>query len=64
MISLITGIIGIALVCTFLGYYAITLKSLPLWIVIISVLLLALFDLWLTTRDTLRRKDEAKEESS
>jgi hypothetical protein len=38
MVKALTGLIGTVLVVAFLGYYAISLNSIPLWIIVISVL--------------------------
>ena len=38
MIKFITGLIGTVLMIVFLGYYAISLNAIPLWIIIGGVL--------------------------
>lgn len=40
MTNLITGLVAVILIAMFLGHYAITLNSWPLWIIIIFVVLL------------------------
>lgn len=62
MISLITASIGGLLVVVFLGYYAVTLNQIPLWIVIVVVLAMTLTDFVLTVRDEVGRKKEKEGE--
>ncbi|MDX1423083.1 MAG: hypothetical protein R3322_08085 [Kiloniellales bacterium] len=38
MIKFVTGLIGTLMMILFLGYYAISLNAIPLWIIILSVL--------------------------
>jgi hypothetical protein len=45
MMNLITGIIGLAMVMTFLGFMAIWVKAIPLIIIIVGVMILATIDL-------------------
>ncbi|MEE9255738.1 MAG: hypothetical protein V3V56_01050 [bacterium] len=40
MSTIISGLIGLILVFTFLGYYAFRLKSIPLWIIIVGILVM------------------------
>lgn len=59
MISLITATIGGILVVVYLGYYAVTLNQVPLWIIIVGVLFMTITDFVLTVRDETRRgKDQ------
>ena len=44
MTNLITGIIGLAMVMTFLGFMAIWVKAIPLIIIIVGVMILAVID--------------------
>jgi len=44
MINLITGVFAFILVCVFLGYYAISLNSAPLWVIIGAVLVMVTVD--------------------
>ena len=44
--NIISGIIAAVLVIAFLGFYAIRLKSIPLWIIIVGVLAMILFDIY------------------
>jgi len=61
MISAITATIGGLLAVIYLGYYAVTLNRLPLWIVIGLVLVMVIADFYLTVRDERRRgKDKAE----
>lgn len=61
MVSLITSAIGGLLVVVYLGYYAVTLNRLPLWIVIVGVLVMAITDFVLTARDEARRAQDREE---
>jgi hypothetical protein len=45
MMNLITGIIGLAMVMTFLGFMVIWVKALPLIIIVVGVMILAVIDL-------------------
>jgi len=38
MIKFVTGLIGTLMMIVFLGYYAISLNAIPLWVIIVSVL--------------------------
>lgn len=44
MVTLITGLIGALLVVVFLGYYAVMIGSIPLWIIVVVILVMAIFD--------------------
>ncbi|MDX1487917.1 MAG: hypothetical protein R3268_06940 [Acidiferrobacterales bacterium] len=50
MINLITGIIGLAALLVFLGYYLVSLSFVPLAFVIIGVLGMAIGDVVLSIR--------------
>jgi hypothetical protein len=50
MMTLITGIIGIAMLATFLGIMLWWVKALPLIIIIVGVLLLLVYDFVQTLR--------------
>jgi hypothetical protein len=56
--NVITGLIAVLLISVFLGFYAVTLESLPLSIIILSVLALVLFDFVQSVR---KGKDEPEE---
>lgn len=58
MTSLITALIAGALILGFLGYYAVTLNRVPLWVVIVGVLAMVITDFILTVRDELRRNGQ------
>jgi hypothetical protein len=55
MMTLVTGLIGIVMVCTFLGIMAWWIKELPITIIVVVVMLLLLYDFVQTVRhgDTL-----------
>jgi hypothetical protein len=44
MSNAVTGLIGVVLIVTFLGYYAIDLGSIPLAIIIVAVLAMVIVD--------------------
>lgn len=52
MINLITGLIGMAAVIIFLGYYLVVLSFVPLALVIIGVLAMAIGDFVSSLRNT------------
>ncbi len=54
MVNLITGSVAVAMIIIFLGYYAITLQSIPLWIIIAGVLIMVVVDFY----QSLRQRDD------
>jgi hypothetical protein len=52
MTNLVTGIIGIAMLVTFLGFLVWWIKALPLTIIVVVVILLMVWDFWQSTRAT------------
>lgn len=52
MINLITGVLGLVLICVFLGYYAISINSTPLWVIIGAVLVMVAVDVIQSIRET------------
>lgn len=42
--NIIAGLIAVVLISVFLLFYAVTLKTLPLWIIIVGVLALVVLD--------------------
>ena len=50
MMTLITGIIGIAMVTIFLGFMVVWVKALPIIIIVVCVLLLLCYDFVQTLR--------------
>ncbi len=44
MTNLITGLIAAAMVIVFLGFYAVRLDAIPLWIIIIAILAMVCVD--------------------
>ncbi|MFQ5520234.1 MAG: hypothetical protein ACE5FK_02450 [Candidatus Methylomirabilia bacterium] len=42
--NLISGLIALSMVVAFLGFYAVTLRSIALWIIIVAILSLTLLD--------------------
>lgn len=63
MISVITSTIAGILVVVYLGYYAVRLNQIPLWIVIGAILVMVIADFVMTARDAARReREKAKDE--
>jgi len=63
MISVITSTIAGIIIVVYLGYYAVRLNQLPLWIVIGAVLIMVISDFVLTARDAARReRDKPRDE--
>ncbi len=50
MFTLITGVTAAVMVVVFLGYYALRIESIPLWIIIIGVLGMVIADFVRTLR--------------
>ncbi len=51
MFTLITGVMAAVMVVVFLGYYALRIESIPLWIIIIGVLGMVIADFVRTFRE-------------
>lgn len=63
MISVITSSIAGILIIVYLGYYAMRLNQIPLWIVIIAVLAMAITDFVLMAKDAARQeRDKLRDE--
>lgn len=63
MISVITSTIAGILVVVYLGYYAVRLNQIPLWIVIGAVLVMVITDFVLTAKEAAQReREKAKDE--
>jgi F0F1-type ATP synthase assembly protein I len=50
MFTLITGVTAAVMVAVFLGYYALRIESIPLWLIIIGVLGMVIADFVQTWR--------------
>ena len=46
MDNIITGLIAVTMLVVFLGFYAYKIISVPLWIIIVGVLALAIYDFY------------------
>lgn len=44
MTNLITGLVAVAIVIVFLSFYAVKINSIPLWIIIVSILTMVVTD--------------------
>ncbi len=51
MFTLITGVTAAVMVVVFLGYYALRIESIPLWLIIIGVLGMVIADFVRTFRE-------------
>ncbi len=60
MANLITGAVAIVLIVVFLGKYAVTLNSLPLWIIIVGTLVLVGYDYFSSLRARRERDDDPR----
>lgn len=56
--NFIAGLIAVVLISVFLLFYAVTLKSLPLWIIIVGVLALVVIDFVQSVR---KDKDQSED---
>ncbi len=50
MDNLIAGLVGVTMVVVFLGYYAISLNSAPLWVIIGGILFMVCWDYYQSVR--------------
>ena len=46
MANIVTGVIGVAMAVVFYLYYAIRIKSIPLWIIIIAGVIMLVYDFY------------------
>ncbi len=46
MDNIIAGVIGVAMIVVFLGFYVIKLNSIPLWIIIIGIIAMILYEFY------------------
>ncbi|MFQ5774691.1 MAG: hypothetical protein ACE5GS_09255 [Kiloniellaceae bacterium] len=46
MARLIAGLAAVLMIVVFLGYYAVSIGSVPLWVIIVAILAMAIFDVW------------------
>lgn len=64
IISWISGILGLLLVAVFLGKYAVSIDSIPLWVIILGVLVFPAYDLVKTLRGGNAGANEARRDGS
>ncbi len=50
MTNVITGLIGATMAIIYLGYYAISLNSAPLWVIIVAILFMVCTDVFQSLR--------------
>ncbi len=58
MVNFITGLIGVTGVTVFLGYYAISLNSAPLWVIIGAILFMVCRDYYQSVRKPNRKSEK------
>lgn len=46
MANIVTGVIGVAMAVVFYLYYAIRIKSIPLWIIIVGAVIMLVYDFY------------------
>ncbi len=51
MANIITGAIAVAMALVFFLYYAIRIKSIPLWIIIVGAVIMLVFDFYQSIRE-------------
>jgi hypothetical protein len=51
IVALICGIFSLAMLFVFLGKYAVSIGSIPLWTIIVGVLLLPVYDVYKTIKE-------------
>lgn len=51
-VNWICGIIALLMLIVFLGKYAVSIGSIPLWIIIVGVLVLPVYDLFKSMKDS------------
>jgi hypothetical protein len=58
MTNFISGLIAVVLISVFFGFYAVTLESIPLWIILVGVLALIVIDFVQSVRKGNDQADE------
>ncbi len=58
MTNVITGLIGATMAVTYLGYYAISLNSAPLWVIIVAILFMVCTDVFQSLRKGNRKSEK------
>ncbi len=58
MVNFITGLIGVTGVVVFLGYYAISLNSAPLYVIIGGILFMVCWDYYQSVRKGNRKSEK------
>jgi Flp pilus assembly protein TadB len=58
MDNLIAGLVGVTMVVVFLGYYAISLNSAPLWVIIGAILFMVCRDYYQSARKGKKKSEE------
>ncbi len=58
MTKVISGLIGATMAIVFLGYYAISLNSAPLWVIIVAILFMVCTDVFQSLRKGNRKSEK------
>ena len=58
MVNFITGLIGATMAIIFLGYYAISLNSAPLWVIIVAILFMVCTDVFQSLRKPKQKSEK------
>ncbi len=58
MVNFITGLIGVTMVVVFLGYYAISLNSAPLYVIIGAILFMVCRDYYHSVRKGKKKSEK------
>lgn len=51
IVGWICGIFSLAMLFVFLGKYAVSIGSIPLWVIIVGVVLLPIYDVYITMKE-------------
>ncbi len=58
MVNAITALIGATMAIIYLGYYAISLNSAPLWVIIVAILFMVCTDVFQSLRKGSRKSEK------
>ena len=58
MTKIVTALIGATMVIIYLGYYAISLNSAPLWVIIVAILFMVCTDVFQSLRKGNRKSEK------
>ncbi len=58
MTKIVTGLIGATMVIIYLGYYAISLNSAPLWVIIVAILFMVCTDVFQSLKNGSQKSEK------